>query len=105
MCKCPEGFFVLGDDTYCRNFPRDFYPQRMAGLGCACVMCSDLMAKSKIRNTAHKQDSEKCKCPKGQIVSGNNSACSSLEPSRYFDPRMLMPLIRKGMLMPLIRQG
>lgn len=71
------------------SFGRYFNPVDVDSLwGCTCTTCSDIIAGSSIRNTARKQDSEKCKCPKGSVVNGKHEWCK-LEPSRYFDPRVL----------------
>merc|ERR1712187_935482 len=84
----PAKSFLLGDSDMCQTLGRYFNPTDVEGLGCACMKCSDVVANSVMRNTAHKQESEKCKCRKTHhTVSGNDEACVSEEPSRYFDPR------------------
>ena len=89
-CKCPSGSFLMGENDKCQTVNRYFNPSDVEGLGCTCSTCSDIVANSKIRNTARKQESEKCKCPRKQIVSGDDEACSQADPTRYFDPIKLM---------------
>lgn len=89
-CKCPVGYFLLGENAACQTRSRYFNPDDVKGFGCACATCSEIVTNSNIRDTAKKQELEKCKCPKAHVVSGNDDECFSLEPGRYFDPIKLM---------------
>jgi len=88
-CKCPEDAFILGSARKCQTNSRYFIPTEVSGLGCACKLCSDIVAGSLMRKDSKFRVAETCKCPTDQTVKGEGK-CSSLRNPRYFDPSVLM---------------
>lgn len=98
-CECAEEAFVVTCDVpdKCPEIGR-YYKTKLDKRNCRCaenmcaLVCGEVVIGA-VRRVSARFKQEKCKCPEGLIITGQNQACHPIPPERKFNPA---GLINKG---------